>query len=243
MGTNSDLYLIGIAVLIFLIIVFLYLRKISNSGKLKVKIEEVPESFKEDKSLEIEGQQAFEFNEEEIKSYEEDQELAILNLISVDRSMFDNDQVYGFLTNYGAILKNNYFSYQDINGNEIFRVANALNPGTFENDTKTFAIVAASNLSLTNDPVDAVKQMLTHDPDYSKITEKRISKFLYNDEMPDPDLIIRTSGEQRISNFLLWQSAYSEFLFLEELWPDFSRQSLHKAIREYQNRTRRFGDL
>ena len=91
--------------------------------------------------------------------------------------------------------------------------------------------------------VDAVKQMLTHDPDYSKITEKRISKFLHNDEMPDPDLVIRTSGEQRISNFLLWQSAYSEFLFLEELWPDFSRQSLHKAIREYQNRTRRFGDL
>ena len=168
MGTNSDLYLIGIAVLIFLIIVFLYLRKISNSGKLKVKIEEVPESFKEDKSLEIEGQQAFEFNEEEIKSYEEDQELAILNLISVDKSMFDNDQVYGFLTNYGAILKNNYFSYQDINGNEIFRVANALNPGTFENDTKTFAIVAASNLSLTNDPVDAVKQMIEFSASFSE---------------------------------------------------------------------------
>ena len=168
MGTNSDLYLIGIAVLIFLIIVFLYLRKISNSGKLKVKIEEVPESFKEDKSLEIEGQQAFEFNEEEIKSYEEDQELAILNLISVDKSMFDNDQVYGFLTNYGAILKNNYFSYQDINGNEIFRVANALNPGTFENDTKTFAIVAASNLSLTTDPVDAVKQMIEFSASFSE---------------------------------------------------------------------------
>ena len=168
MGTNSDLYLIGIAVLIFLIIVFLYLRKISNSGKLKVKIEEVPESFKEDKSLEIEGQQAFEFNEEEIKSYEEDQELAILNLISVDKSMFDNDQVYGFLTNYGAILKNNYFSYQDINGNEIFRVANALNPGSFENDTKTFAIGAASNLSLTTDPVDAVKQMIEFSASFSE---------------------------------------------------------------------------
>ena len=168
MGTNSDLYLIGIAVLIFLIIVFLYLRKISNSGKLKVKIEEVPESFKEDKSLEIEGQQAFEFNEEEIKSYEEDQELAILNLISVDKSMFDNDQVYGFLTNYGAILKNNYFSYQDINGNEIFRVANALNPGTFQNDTKTFAIVAASNLSLTTDPVDAVNQMIEFSVSFSE---------------------------------------------------------------------------
>ena len=168
MGNNSDLYLIGIAILIFLIIVFLYLRKISNSGKLKVKIEEVPESFKEDKSLEIEGQQAFEFNEEETKSYEEDQELAILNLISVDKSMFDNDQVYGFLTNYGAILKNNYFSYQDINGNEIFRVANALNPGTFDNDTKTFAIVAASNLSLTTDPVNAVKQMIEFSASFSE---------------------------------------------------------------------------
>jgi len=78
MGTNSDLYLIGIAVLIFLIIVFLYLRKISNSGKLKVKIEEVPERFKEDKSLEIEGQQAFEFNEEEIKKIKE----KVLNLCS-----------------------------------------------------------------------------------------------------------------------------------------------------------------
>ena len=129
---------------------------------------QVPESFKEDKSLEIERQQAFEFNEEEIKSYEEDQELAILNLISVDKSMFDNDQVYGFLTNYGAILKNNYFSYQDINGNEIFRVANALNPGTFENDTKTFAIVAASNLSLTTDPVDAVKQMIEFSVSFSE---------------------------------------------------------------------------
>ena len=168
MGTNSDLYLIGIAILIFLIIVFLYIRKISNSGKLKVKIEEVPESFKEDKSIEIEGQQAFEFNEEEIKSYEDDQELAILNLISVDKSMFDNDQVYGFLTNYGAILKNNYFSYQDINGNEIFRVANALNPGTFDNDTKTFAIVAASNLSLTTDPVNAVKHLIEFSVSFSE---------------------------------------------------------------------------
>ena len=168
MGTNSDIYLIGLAILIFLIILFLYLRKISNSGKLNVKIEEVPESFKKDKPLEIEGQQAFEFNEEEIKDYEENQELAILNLISVDRSMFDKDQIFGFLTNYGAILKNNYFSYRDNNGNEIFRVANALNPGTFEKNTETFAVVVASNLSITNDSVDAVKQMIEFSVSFSE---------------------------------------------------------------------------
>ena len=168
MGINSDLYLIGLAILIFLIIVFLYLRKVSNSGRLKVKIEEVPESYKIDKSLEIEGQQAFEFNEEKIKNSDEEQELAILNLISVDRSMFDNNQIYGFLNNYGAILKNNYFSYQDNSGNEIFRVANALNPGTFENDTKTFAIVVVSNLNLANDPVNVVKKMIEFSLSFSE---------------------------------------------------------------------------
>jgi undecaprenyl diphosphate synthase len=61
--------------------------------------------------------------------------------------------------------------------------------------------------------------------------------------MPDPDLILRTSGEQRLSNFLLWQSAYSEFLFWDTLWPDFTRETLHQAVSEYQIRSRRFGAL
>ena len=59
--------------------------------------------------------------------------------------------------------------------------------------------------------------------------------------MPDPDLIIRTSGEMRISNFLLWEAAYSEFLFTEVLWPDFDRAHLAAAVADYQNRTRRYG--
>ena len=76
-----------------------------------------------------------------------------------------------------------------------------------------------------------------------QITEKKITQYLYGRDMPEPDLIIRTSGEQRISNFLLWQSAYSEFLFLDTFWPDFTREALYQAIAEYQARSRRFGAL
>jgi undecaprenyl diphosphate synthase len=74
-----------------------------------------------------------------------------------------------------------------------------------------------------------------------KITEELISAHLYTKDIPDPDLIIRTSGEQRLSNFLLWQSAYSEFWFTKTLWPDFSKIEFIQAILDFQNRERRFG--
>jgi undecaprenyl diphosphate synthase len=70
-----------------------------------------------------------------------------------------------------------------------------------------------------------------------------ITRFLDAPDIPDPDLIIRTSGEQRLSNFLLWQSAYSELVFVPTYWPDFDRATLESAIREYQQRERRFGGL
>ncbi len=73
------------------------------------------------------------------------------------------------------------------------------------------------------------------------INDDVISQHLYTHNMPDVDLVIRTSGEQRISNFLLWQIAYAEFYFTEELWPDFREKHLHEAIISYQNRERRFG--
>lgn len=73
------------------------------------------------------------------------------------------------------------------------------------------------------------------------IDEAVISQHLYTHDIPDVDLVIRTSGEQRISNFLLWQIAYAEFYFTEVLWPDFREKDLHKAIISYQNRERRFG--
>ena len=75
------------------------------------------------------------------------------------------------------------------------------------------------------------------------ITTETVSGFLDAPDLPDPDLIIRTSGEQRLSNFLLWQSAYSELVFVPAYWPDFDRAALEAAIREYQQRERRFGGL
>ena len=73
------------------------------------------------------------------------------------------------------------------------------------------------------------------------ITEELVANNLYTAGIPDPELVIRTSGEKRISNFLLWQCAYSEFVFSEVLWPDFTRAEFEKAIEEYQGRKRRFG--
>jgi len=73
------------------------------------------------------------------------------------------------------------------------------------------------------------------------INEELLSKHLYTRDLPDVDLVIRTSGEQRISNFLLWQSAYAEFYFTDVLWPDFREKDLHEAIISYQKRERRFG--
>jgi undecaprenyl diphosphate synthase len=70
-----------------------------------------------------------------------------------------------------------------------------------------------------------------------------IRSYLYAPDMPDPDLVIRTSGEFRISNFLLWELAYSELVFTDVLWPDFRRENLFEAVREYQRRERRFGSI
>ncbi len=75
----------------------------------------------------------------------------------------------------------------------------------------------------------------------SAVTEKLIQRRLYQPDMPDVDLFIRSSGEQRTSNFLLWESAYAEFVFLDTLWPDFSRVDLWRAIGLYLDRDRRFG--
>ena len=164
MGSNSEIYLIGLAVLFFLIIVFLFVRKITNSNELKVKIETNPDPFdsvkKNNDTLE----------EKAIDLYEskENQELACFYLLSVDKTIFDIDQIFGFLSNYGAKIKNKYFSLVDKTGIEKFRIINALKPGTFENDTKTFAIVVVSDLIRVSDPVITVKQMIEFSINFSE---------------------------------------------------------------------------
>jgi len=77
------------------------------------------------------------------------------------------------------------------------------------------------------------------DPD--QLDEKRFSQYLYAPHLPDPDLLIRTSGEMRLSNFMLWQLSYAEIVVTQTLWPDFRKRHLHRAIAEYQTRQRRFG--
>jgi undecaprenyl diphosphate synthase len=93
--------------------------------------------------------------------------------------------------------------------------------------------------------VDAVRRMLAGDGGRrlrpADVDEELIASFLYTAGLPDPDLLIRTSGEQRISNFMLWQVAYTELWITETLWPDFRRRHLFQAIADYQRRDRRFG--
>ncbi len=76
-----------------------------------------------------------------------------------------------------------------------------------------------------------------------KVDEKAIAKRLYDPEMPDPDLMVRTSGEFRLSNYLIWELAYSELVFTDVLWPDFRREHLFEAVREFQARERRYGGV
>ena len=79
------------------------------------------------------------------------------------------------------------------------------------------------------------------DDSEQELTEEMLSSYLFSADVPDPELIIRPSGEKRTSNFLLWQSAYSEYVFMNVLWPDFAPEHLDEAIEEYHRRNRRFG--
>ena len=114
---------------------------------------------------------------------------------------------------------------------------------TKENTGVTFNI--ALNYGGRNEIINAIKQISLKvkngECDIENIDEQMVSNHLYTKGMPDPDLLIRTSGEMRLSNFLLWQVAYSEFLFVEKNWPDFSEEDLDYAIEVYKKRTRKYG--
>jgi len=108
-----------------------------------------------------------------------------------------------------------------------------------ENNTG-MTLTIAFNYGGRAEIVDAVKQLLDEGT-CQHIDEKTFNHYLYTDGMPDVDLVIRTAGEVRLSNFLLWQTAYSEYYFTDVLWPDFDTQELEKALRSYSERQRRFG--
>ena len=101
--------------------------------------------------------------------------------------------------------------------------------------TLTFAFNYGGRAELT-DAVRAIgREVAARRLEADDIAEQTIARHLYAPDMPDPDLMVRTSGEYRISNYLLWESAYSEFVFTDVLWPDFRREHLFDAVREYQS--------
>ena len=91
--------------------------------------------------------------------------------------------------------------------------------------------------------LNAVKMIVKDNISPDSISEELFNNYLYTKDIPYPDLIIRTAGEIRISNFLLWQSAYAEFYYTDVLWPDFSKDDVVKSIKSYSDRVRRFGKL
>jgi undecaprenyl diphosphate synthase len=114
-------------------------------------------------------------------------------------------------------------------------------------DNRRMTLTIAFNYGGRTEVIDAVKRILDeHDRGKlrgERITPDSITKRLYHPDMPDPDLLIRTGGGMRISNFLLWGAAYAELWFTPVFWPDFNRENLFEAIRDYQKRDRRFGKI
>src|SRR5262249_46648494 len=104
-------------------------------------------------------------------------------------------------------------------------------------------LVLALNYGSRAEIVDAVRAIVEEKIPADQIDEDSISRHLYTAGMPDPDLLIRTAGEMRISNYLLWQISYAELVVSDVLWPDFREADLHDAIREFASRNRRFGAL
>ncbi len=115
-----------------------------------------------------------------------------------------------------------------------------------ETTTKTnteFHLNIAFNYGGRDEILRAAGKAVADGKNLETMTEAELTPYLDTADIPEPDLVIRTSGEKRISNFLLWQAAYSEFVFTDVLWPDFTKTDLEAAISDFQNRERRFGNL
>ncbi|MEI8336916.1 MAG: isoprenyl transferase [Actinobacteria bacterium] len=109
--------------------------------------------------------------------------------------------------------------------------------------TLTFAFNYGGRAEIADAVREIAKGVAAGEINPDRVDEKMIARHLYAPDMPDPDLVIRTSGEYRVSNYLLWESAYSEFVFTDVLWPDFRGKDLVAAVAEFQRRERRFGGV
>lgn len=111
----------------------------------------------------------------------------------------------------------------------------------YTKENKRLILNVAFNYGGRDEIVQAVQRIVREGIPAEKITEDLLNSYIYTGDLPDPDMIIRTSGELRVSNFLIWQGAYSEYYVTPVYWPDFNKEELRKALEEYNRRTRRFG--
>lgn len=113
----------------------------------------------------------------------------------------------------------------------------------FTKENSRLILNVAFNYGGRDEIIHAVQRIICDGIPAHEVTEDLISQYMYTSPLPDPDFIIRTSGELRSSNFLVWQGTYSEYYFTPVFWPDFNKEELRKALIEYSNRTRRFGKI
>jgi len=122
----------------------------------------------------------------------------------------------------------------------IIKKINFIQDNTFNN--KGITITIALNFGGRSDIINATNKILNTQPTLKLINEENFKTFTFNNSIPDPDLLIRTGGEMRLSNFLLWDLAYTELMFLPQMWPEFDEQILDECIINYNNRIRKYGE-
>ena len=152
-----------------------------------------------------------------------------------------------YLKKEDKVLVENQFRLRVIGERDAIPVSVRKELERVEELTKDFnrlTIILALNYGGRDEIVDAVKRIARDkDCDVESLDEEKFARYLYTNNIPDPDLLVRTSGELRVSNFLLWQIAYSEIWITPVFWPDFRKKQLLQALVEYQKRERRFGDI
>lgn len=154
-------------------------------------------------------------------------DLFVTTITNELKELNENNVKMNFIGDFSRLNKN----LQDVLFNSVEKTKN--NTGV--------VLTIAINYGSRDEIVNAVKNIVKDGVKEDEINEEIISKYLYTKNMPDPDLLIRTSGEKRISNYLLWQIAYSELYITEKLWPEFDKKALIEAIDEFTNRKRRWG--
>lgn len=152
-----------------------------------------------------------------------------------------------YLRKEDKVLRENQFRLKVIGQRDMIPASVRKQLERIEETTKNYSrltVVLALNYGGRAEIVDAIQNIFKDKNfDIRTLDEEKFSRYLYTADLPDPDLLIRTSGELRVSNFLLWQIAYSEIWITPTLWPEFRKKQLLQALVDYQNRERRFGDI